>query len=260
MPEFIDDLNRKVSLPEYPKRVISLVPSVTETIIDLGWVNLLYGRTTFCIHPADKVIGIPKVGGVKQLLSDKVIEISPDLIIAVKEENDKNQVLELGQRFPVYVFDIKTIEAGLKIIKRISELLGNSKKGSEMANEIRKNLPARGIFSGSVLYLIWKQPYMAAGKNTFIDSVLETAGFKNVLNQNGYPALHEPKKLHPDFVFASSEPYNFTKNEVKTLKMLFKDAQVLEVDGEIFSWYGTYMRFMPGYFKKLTLKLKAGNS
>lgn len=254
MPDFIDALRRQVSIPELPGRIISLVPSVTETVIDLGCANCLQGRTHYCIHPNEKVKEIPTIGGTLNIDFRKVKALNPDLILAVKEENDKEQVYRLARDYPVYVFDIHTVDDGLNMVERIAELLGKPQRGLDWKRSISAKLGHIKPVRAKVLYLVWNNPLMAAGRGTFIDSVLQVYGYRNVIADKGYPRPDKPSSLSPDFVMAPSEPYRFSDEELEELKVQFPDSAVVRVDGEIFSWYGTHMRLIPTYYRQLPQK------
>jgi ABC-type Fe3+-hydroxamate transport system substrate-binding protein len=239
-----DALQRDVSFTSLPQRVVSLVPSITETIFDMGLSNQLAGRTAFCIHPANKVKKIPIIGGTKTLRTDKIERINPDLILAVREENSREDIERVWQKLPVYVFDIHTIGQALDMIATLGGLLGHPRKGINLRKNIEKTLkpfPDSGL---KVLYLIWKNPFMAAGKATFIDSVLTHAGFENFINEEGYPRVEDVHIEQANLVMLSSEPYHFKTGEVKEMKVTWGD-KFMEVDGEIFSWYGSHMQKLP---------------
>lgn len=176
-----DHLGRKVDIPEQPLRIISLCPSQTATLYDLGLGNKVVGRTHFCIHPSELVEGAVKVGGTKQLKMDRVHELKPDLIIAEKEENTKELVEALQEHYPIYVTDVHDIPSCLEMIKDLGKITGVPEKGKEMAAEVEKGLQAVERTSQPLrcLYFIWRKPWMAAGKGTFIDSVLDLCGLSN---------------------------------------------------------------------------------
>ena len=251
MSAFTDDLNRVIKVPQKPRKVVSLVPSITESIIDLGWMDKLAGRTAYCIHPGEFVKEVPVVGGTKNISKKEAQVLQPDLIFAAREENDKNQVMDLAGQYPVYVFDVKSIDQGLEMISRIAELMGDKNRGLAYAGDIKQKLLPQASSRGSLLYLVWRKPWMGAGRNTFIDSVIRQAGFQNIIQKKGYPKLESLRDFNPDYVLAPNEPYDFSEKELEELKHLFKDSKVLKIDGEIFSWYGTHMRMIPDYITHL---------
>lgn len=250
---FIDDMDREVNLLIYPpNRVISLCPSITETLIELG-VNVV-GRTKFCIHPKEKISQISVVGGTKKVNFDKIISLNPDLIIAEKEENTPEIVFILEKHFPVYVVNIETWEDGINMIVRLGDLVGQTEGFLAISKQLEKiNFPKISK-SQRVAYLIWKKPYMSVGNRTFIHSVLSKLGFENVFAsaESRYPEF-EIKELHalmPDLILFSSEPYPFKEKDLEELKQFMPSARMKLVDGEMFSWYGIRMLKALNYFEQ----------
>lgn len=257
---FTDQMGREISLNFPPKRIISLVPSQTELLFDLGLDEEIIGITKFCIHPKDKFKGKTKVGGTKKLDLDKIRALNPDLIIGNKEENDQSQIEELMKEFPIWMSDITLIEDSLQMIESIGELTGKTENALQIATNIKNSLAKIQINLGSqksVAYFIWKDPYMLAGKDTFINSVLEKAGFDNAIKLSRYPALaiSEIKVLKPDLIFLSSEPYPFKNEHVAEMQLYFPESTVLIVDGEMFSWYGSRLQFTADYLWQLLQKI-----
>ncbi|MNY09291.1 corrinoid ABC transporter substrate-binding protein [compost metagenome] len=149
--------------------------------------------------------------------------------------------------------DIFNLEDALDMIRRIGEITGTIEKADEIGSKIQANFAMLETLKQqhkSVLYLIWKNPYIAAGRNTFIDAMLNTLGFENAVKEERYPeaALEE---LNPDYIFLSSEPYPFKEKHIEELQTQFPQSQVVLVDGEYFSWYGSRLIDAPAYFMKL---------
>jgi ABC-type Fe3+-hydroxamate transport system substrate-binding protein len=261
MPIFYDQLNRAVDVPDNPKRIVSLVPSQTELLYYLGLDKQIAGITKFCIHPADKVNAAAKIGGTKQLNIVRIHQLKPDLIIANKEENEREQVEELANHYPVWISDINDIHGALDMITKIGEATNKSLDALQLADDIIlkfNNLdPVNTPLN--VLYLIWRKPYMAAGKGTFINNMLQLCGFTNIVNEERYPELSEQGLIaaNPDVLLLSSEPYPFSQKHVNEFKKLLPKTTVILVDGEMFSWYGSRLLHAPAYFKALIDKLKA---
>jgi ABC-type Fe3+-hydroxamate transport system substrate-binding protein len=257
---FTDQMGRLISLNFPPKRIISLVPSKTELLFDLGLDEELIGITKFCIHPHDKFKSKTKIGGTKKLDLDKIRALNPDLIIGNKEENDQAQIEELMLEFPVWMSDITLFEDAIEMIGQIAELTGKKENGLQITSSIEKSfaeIPQNQACRKSVAYFIWKDPYMLAGKDTFIDAVLEKAGFDNVVAMSRYPAmsLSEIRGLKPEHIFLSSEPYPFKNEHVVEMETIFPDSTVWIVDGELFSWYGSRLRFTSDYLLQLLQKI-----
>lgn len=240
----------------FPQRIISVVPSQTELLFDLGLDNDVVGITKFCIYPAGKVLGKTLVGGTKTLLLNQIHALRPDLILANKEENTRGQIEELQRHYPVHVTDIVTLPDALAMIRDVGALVGRTQQAAAMAVQIDRSLPVRsGVSPGlSVAYLIWRKPYMVAAGATFIDAMLGAAGFRNAFaGQTRYPEV-SPDALRvaqPDLIFLSSEPYPFAEKHVAELQAICPSARVLLVDGEVFSWYGSRLLRAGDYFGNL---------
>ena len=261
MPVFYDQMNKAVHLQQTPKRMISIVPSQTELLFDLGLDERVAGITKFCIHPADKIKQVAKIGGTKQLSIEVIHSLQPDLIIANKEENEQSQVEELMKHYPVWVSDIHNLPTALDMIAKVGEITGTEIKAGELVNKIASNFhmlqPAGPKLR--VVYLIWRKPYMAAGSDTFIDAMLQLCGFKNVVGAGRYPKLTADEVIaaKPDVLLLSSEPYPFAQKHIDEFKQMLPGAMIELVDGELFSWYGSRLLHSPGYFNKIINKLTA---
>ncbi len=255
--QFMDQMGRVISISFPPQRIISLVPSQTELLFDLGLDKELVGITKFCIHPHEIFKTKAKVGGTKKLNLKKIRELMPDLIIGNKEENDRGQVEELMKEFPVWMSDINDLDDAMAMINGIGSLTGKSQKAELLTLEIMegfKSLKLSAKRKQTVAYFIWKDPYMVAGRDTFINDILNRAGYENFTILSRYPEmdLKQIRKLQPDIVFLSSEPYPFKDVHVEEIKNICPLAKVLVVDGEIFSWYGSRLLHTAAYLKNLT--------
>lgn len=258
MTEITDQTGETVRLPKRPDRIVSTVPSQTELLSDLGLDDKIAGITKFCIHPEHIFRSKVRVGGTKSLNIEKIRSLSPELIIANKEENLKEEIEALKEICPVYISDIKTLEDSLVMIGDIGKMTGTEEKAAAMKRKIREDFSnLSGQCSSfrklSVLYLIWKGPWMAAGSETFIDDLLHICGLSNVLAQERYPELndHDIQELKPEVVLLSSEPYPFKEKHIDELKHLLPDSRIILADGEMFSWYGSRLLKAPAYLAKL---------
>lgn len=250
---YIDQMRRTVEVNSTVLRIVSLVPSQTELLVDLGLREKLVGITKFCIHPPELRKEVQLIGGTKNAKIDLIRSLNPDLIIGNKEENNQTDIEQLEQEFPVWMSDIFNLEDALEMLDKIGELTGTQQKAAELRFAIEKNFESLNPLKStgkSVLYLIWKNPYIAAGKNTFIDSLLETLGFENAMNQDRYPEVNL-ETVNPDFVFLSSEPYPFKEKHIDELQKQFPESRIVLVDGEYFSWYGSRLLGAPAYFLEL---------
>jgi ABC-type Fe3+-hydroxamate transport system substrate-binding protein len=261
MQEYKDQMGNTLHLPHTPKRIVSLVPSQTELLYDLGLTDEVVGQTLFCIHPKAQHDSKPRVGGTKKLQPDKIRELKPDLLIGNKEENDQSQIEELQKEFPVWMSDIKNLEDALQMIMCIGEITDTVVQATRLCKSIQT---AFSIFATTVnsspvkvLYLIWRQPYMAAGTDTFISDMIQQIGWYNVLTEVRYPELsaQEITVLDPDIILLSSEPYPFKNEHILELKMICPGAHIRLVDGEIFSWYGSRLLKAAAYFSELKAEI-----
>lgn len=249
----IDPLGNELNFSDPPKRIVSLVPSQTELLWYLGLEEEVVGITKFCIHPEEWFRNKTRVGGTKMVNIEKVRALQPDLIIANKEENALPDIQQLQKEFPVYISDIYNFEDAFQMFRDLGNLTGKKKESQNLENQIKDDISGFPSFNGRVLYLIWANPYMAAGQNTFINAVLSSIGFENVLPEGSrYPELSKEdiEILNPDYIFLSSEPFPFKEKHFKDLEPL-SGAKLKLVDGEIFSWYGSRMIEMKDYFNML---------
>lgn len=258
----IDQMNREVWISAPPRRIVSLVPSQTELLIDLGLANQLVGRTQFCIHPAKELANIPRIGGTKKLQIDAIRELKPDLIIGNKEENQKEDIEQLAKEFPVWMSDIQTTSEALSMIHSLGELTATQRKAQAIQLQLEEDFLAirygQKRFAGRrVLYAIWKNPWMFVGQETFIHHLLELAGFENACLLPRYPEMSEAeiKALSFDLLLLSSEPFPFAGKHEDDAKQWLGDIDVQLVDGEMFSWYGTRLLHLKSYLNLLATKM-----
>ena len=257
MLSFTDQTGRTIFLPGFPQRIISLVPSQTELLASLGLDNQVVGITRFCIHPTDWFRPKKRVGGTKQINTAVIHDLKPDLIIANKEENVKEQIEELAAYYPVWVSDVNNLPDACTMIEQIGCLTGKEQRAREMVIEIKKQfsrLPKRLKGRPRTAYLIWQDPYMTIGGDSFIHSMLEAAGFQNIFgNQTRYPeiSIAELQALQPDLLLLSSEPFPFKQQHADRLQALLPSTKIMLVDGEMFSWYGSHLLKATDYLMQL---------
>ena len=255
MPVFIDQMNRTVEVSDMPKRIISLVPSQTELLFDLGLDDEIVGITKFCIHPANKVKQKIKIGGTKTLNINLIKKLNPDLIIGNKEENERAQIEELMELFPVWMSDIGNLGEAVDMIRQVGKLTGKSVKAGELTKSIPSNFDDLRATTAPlrVAYLIWRKPFIVAGKGTFIDDMLRRCGLTNAFEADRYPEVFPAQLVEakPDVVLLSSEPYPFKDRHITEFKALLPYANIQLVDGELFSWYGSRLLQAPEYFNRL---------
>ncbi|MFA9187737.1 helical backbone metal receptor [Flavobacterium sp. FBOR7N2.3] len=260
----VDDIGTLHTFNKVPQRIISLVPSQTELLVDLGLESKIVGITKFCIHPKELKANKAIVGGTKKVDYNKIKALAPDIVICNKEENTLEIVENLREIVPVWVTDIITIEDNLKMINDFGILfdcVGEANQWNSnltfALSDFKKFIESKPI--RKVAYFIWKNPYMVAGSGNFIDELLQFNRFENVYdNQSRYPEI-ELEKINEngnlDFVFLSSEPYPFKEKDALEMQDFCGQAKIILVDGEMFSWHGSRLLKALNYFKELHQKL-----
>ncbi len=256
-------LQQATDLPYLPKSIVSLVPSQSELLFDLGLEAETVGITKFCVHPQSWFNAKEKVGGTKTVNIDKIHQLKPDLIIANKEENVKQQIEELAKDYPVWLTDVNNFADALQMITDIGTLTGKTATASAIINNISNAFKVMPKLEKSVktAYLIWRKPYMTVGGDTFIHDMLDQCGFKNVFtDKTRYPeiSIEDLHIANCQFVFLSSEPYPFKQKHIDELSNHLPSTKIILADGEFFSWYGSRMLNAPAYFKELIAQVKTG--
>jgi ABC-type Fe3+-hydroxamate transport system substrate-binding protein len=286
MPVYIDQLKRRIELLSPPQRIISLVPSQTELLYDLGLRDEVVGITKFCIHPDEWFGTKTRVGGTKKFDFGRIKDLKPDLIIGNKEENEKEQIEELMKLYPVWMSDIYTLKDAFEMIVSIGALTGKSGEAINIKLKIESRFNQFKAFQISdfkseiyvpvdlstnyqqqttnlkTAYFIWRKPYMVAGHDTFINGMLRLCGLENVFieKESRYPELNAEEIIaaKPEVILLSSEPYPFKEQHIKEFAEMLPDAKIKVVDGEIFSWYGSRLLDAPQYLSELMKDLYTG--
>lgn len=258
---YTDQLNRTIAVNFPPQKIVSLVPSQTELLFDLGLDEEIVGITKFCIHPKHHFRRKTKVGGTKDFSIERIHALQPDLIIANKEENERTKIEQLCQQYPVWISDVVDLTSAYAMILGIGQVVGRVEKAEEMVKNMQQAflklppLPAKPL---TVAYLIWKNPYMAVGQQTFIHHLLTIGGFKNVFEQlSRYPAIttKQLSQASPDVLFLASEPYPFKQKHIHEIQPLLPHTNIQLIDGELFSWYGSRLLQSADYLYELRKQL-----
>ncbi len=254
MKLYKDQMNKTIRLGDKPSRIVSLVPSQTELLHDLGLENEVVGITKFCIHPDKWFRSKKRIGGTKNVDFEKVKALRPDLIIGNKEENAKEDIEKLKEIAPIWMSDIFNLEDAITALLKIGEITGEFSKATKMAEsiQVKFNQLSKVVADyprKTVLYFIWNEPRFVAGKNTFIDDMLSLCGFENLSKNERYPEVETG--VEPEYVFLSSEPYPFKEKHKEEFQKTYPNAKIIIVDGEMFSWYGSRMLKSPEYFIEL---------
>ncbi len=250
----LDQLGRLVEFDFPPQRIISLVPSQTELLYDLGLAHRVAGITKFCVHPREWANFKASVGGTKNFRVDVIEKLKPDLILGNKEENYEEGIARLAAKFPVWMSDITNWESAMQMIQSVGVLVGERVRANSMMSKIQNKFNQQNKFPPlPTLYMIWKEPWMAAGRNTFIDAVLSKIGLLNCVPQERYPILsfEDILGLSPEIILLPSEPFPFRQKHLEELQLILPGAKIVLVDGEMFSWYGSRLVLARVYFSSI---------
>lgn len=249
-----DQLGRAVTLDVPARRIVSVVPSQTELLAYLGLEAEVVAVTKFCVHPESWHREKPRVGGTKKLDLEKIRALAPDLILANKEENTRSDLEILMAEFPVWVSDIRQLSEALEMIRAVGALTGTRQKAGETARMITERFDGLARLPGQppeVAYFIWREPWMVAGGDTFIDDMLSRAGFRNRFGHLGrYPEVN-PTEAEGALILLSSEPFPFAEKHARELIERMPGCEIRFVDGEMFSWYGSRLLDTPDYLRRL---------
>jgi len=274
---FIDTMGRTVTLSRRPQRLVSLVPSITEVLFAFGYGDQVVGITDYCTEPATDVVHKKRIGGTKNPDVAAILELQPQLVLAVAEENRRRDVEQLeAADIPVYVFEPTTVRAGIDLLWRVAELLdcraavAPSVEAIEAAyvdiqTRVAGRLPVR------VFCPIWKDPYMTIGDGTYVNDMLRVCGGKNIFaprrrrfplaadlglasertsvrddgRDRRYPrvTLEEMAALRPEVILLPDEPYVFSKADLNDFQPFaevpaVRQGRIHLIDGKIVSWYG----------------------
>ncbi|MBK9177075.1 MAG: ABC transporter substrate-binding protein [Flavobacteriales bacterium] len=259
MRSLTDQMNRTVHVPEHSRRIISLVPSQTELLYDLGLGERVVGITKFCVHPETWFKTKHRVGGTKKVDLDKVRALKPDLIIGNKEENERKDIRALEAEFPVWMSDVRTLRDAANMIAALGDIAGTKEKADEILHGIVQAFDTLQPLEEprTAAYFIWREPYMVAGHGTFVNDMLKRVGLINVFDEGDarYPEItaQQLAEADPDIILLSSEPYPFKEKHVMEFNMICPGTPVRLVDGELFSWYGSRLLRAPAYFAGLSI-------
>src|ERR1700730_4928405 len=254
--QIVDDMGCRVEMERQPARIVSLVPSWTETLFALGFSSEVVGVTKFCVEPVAAVASIPKVGGTKNTDIAAIVKLEPELVIANAEENRREDVERMrAAGIPVFTTYPRTVPGAVESILRLGRVLGRESGAAELAKQITLAVSgieaALGVWSKLRLRVfcpIWKKPWMSFNADTYAHDVLRMLGYNNIYASAGerYPTvtLEEAIERRPDIVILPDEPYAFDESDVSELKSLLPPAlgrRVLIVGGRDLHWYGVHM-------------------
>ncbi|MBI2207102.1 MAG: cobalamin-binding protein [Candidatus Rokubacteria bacterium] len=263
----IDASGVALELVRPPRRIVSLIPSTTEMLCELGLADAIVGITAYCIEPRDVVRTKPKVGGEKNPDLDAIRALAPDLVIANLEENVRDHVETLrAWNVPVWVTYPRTVLETIAFIREIGTVTGTEARAGALADEIEALYHAtRAAMAGPppvpVFYPIWRDPYMTIGRDTYVHDVLATVGASNVFgDRERYPTitLEEMAVRSPDVIILPDEPFRFRRAHVKDFEAFpqvpaVRAGRIHLMDGKIFCWHGPRLaealRTLPRLFR-----------
>ena len=230
-------------------RIVSLCPSLTELVFDIGLGDSLVARTKFCVHPQPQVEAIEKVGGTKNPKIARIVELAPDIVLMNEEENrieDAGALSAAGVN--CHTSMPRTIAETAAMVRSIGAALGRSQQGDVIARDIETRgaeVAARAHEPVRYAYLIWREPWMTVNNDTFVHALLANAGGVNVFGTmpDRYPTvtLEQIREASPDVVLLSTEPFPFAERHIEELagKTGIPRERIVVVDGELLSWHGS---------------------
>jgi ABC-type Fe3+-hydroxamate transport system substrate-binding protein len=232
-----DVLGHELRLTTPPSRVVSLVPSLTETLFELGAGHAVAGITDFCIFPPD--LPLPRLGGTKNPRVEAIRALVPDLVHMNLEENLRRHGEAIGEFAPVFVTEPKSVEDVALLIETLGAIHECAQRATELVTALRDEVASMPARSFTFACPIWKNPWMWCGGDTYVSRLVETAGGTNVLSAHGrYPelSLEEVLALRPDVLFLPDEPYVFTEEDPLAI---VGPRVVGPFPGHLFTWHGT---------------------
>jgi ABC-type Fe3+-hydroxamate transport system substrate-binding protein len=237
------------------QRIVSLVPSTTETLFDLGVGDRVVGVTRFCVHP-DEARTRPKVGGTKDAIPARIEALAPDLVVANCEENTREIFDALRGTAPVWAAFPRTLDDAIADVRSLGGMVGADPEPVCGPIELERTRLARRPFDFT--YLIWKDPWMAVGRDTFISALLgEAGGINESTGADRFPVVTvEELRTRTGLLLLSSEPFPFAERHVAALvEAGISRKRIHLVDGELLSWHGSRLRLGLPYLRGLVSAL-----
>lgn len=223
-----------------PQRVVSLVPSLTETLFDLGIGDTVVGATDFCIFPAEMACG--RIGGTKNPKIERIRDLKPDLVHMNMEENLRRHAEEIETFAPVFVTEPKTVGDVRELFETLGRVHDAADRAGALVARLDAELAALPARRFTFACAIWKKPWMWCGGDTYVSSLIESAGGQNVLgHRQRYPemTLDCMASLEPQIVFLPDEPFQFTADDAKEAAAELRARIVGPFPGHLFTWHGS---------------------
>jgi endonuclease-3 len=222
-----------------PQRIVSLVPSVTELLVQWGLAARLVGRTRYCIEPRWIRNTVPAVGGTKNPDLDRIRDLAPDLVILERDENPREVAEALtGLGIPWLALEIRTVKDCVLALRQLGKALGAEAAAEARAAALEAALKGRRRKGPRAIALVWKDPWMSAGPDTYPGDLLRQGGLTPI-GPDRYPVLTDPdlEALAPEVILLPTEPYRFNRRHQAELQKRFPEADVRLVDGQALTWY-----------------------
>jgi ABC-type Fe3+-hydroxamate transport system substrate-binding protein len=216
-----------------PKRIVSLVPSITETLFDLGVGDRVAGITDFCIFPPD--LELPRIGGTKNPRIEEIRALHPDLVYMNLEENLPRHAQAIEEFAPVHVSEPKRVIDVRSLIADLGEIHDAAARAGDFIRQIDGEVAAMPQRSFTFACAIWKKPWMWCGGDTYVSDLIERAGGHNAFkSETRYPS-RDPQQIQADVIFLPDEPYAFTEHDAREVQ----GRVIGPFPGHLFTWHGT---------------------
>jgi ABC-type Fe3+-hydroxamate transport system substrate-binding protein len=259
-----DHLGTTGRLRRPPRRIVSLCPSLTETLVMLGAGDRLVGRTRYCTQPTGRVEHAAIVGGVHDINQEAIDRLAPDLVLVSREENQREPVEALAARRPVLVADVTSVDAATRLVGDLGALTGTMAEAERLVNVITESFAALEPIDPPLrtVCLVWKQPLMAVSARTYIGDLLRRSGLLNLLPSGGasYPivTMDELAAARPDVLLLPNEPYAFGETDALEFQRSLPQTRSFLVDGQMLAWYGGRTVQAAGFLEALLSKVIPG--
>jgi ABC-type Fe3+-hydroxamate transport system substrate-binding protein len=260
-PDLIDAAGTRHVPGVRSPRIVSLVPSITELLCDLGLGSAIVGRTGFCIHPRETVRAIPKVGGTKDIDLEKLRALSPTHVVLNVDENRKEDARTLAEFVPTLVVTHPLAPRdNLALYRLMGGIFGRERRAEDLCRRFEAEYAAlegaaRAFSPEKVLYLIWKKPWITVSRDTYVSRMLDLVKWETVPEKadGRYPriSLEDKGFVEARTVLLSSEPYRFRDSHLAEVRALLPGRNVALIDGEMTAWYGSRAIAALGYLARI---------